>query len=518
MGLAALTVSAGVLVSRLLGQIREIIFAGMLGADATTDQYVAAFRLPDFLNYLLAGGFLTITFIPIFSRYLANDDETGGWAALSSILRPITAGLVALIALGWLAAPTVIELIYPEFTPDQVSATVRLTRIVLPAQFFFVIGALFAAVQYAKGAFLIPSLAPIIYNVGIIGGGVGYALATGDTDPEGFIWGAVAGAFAGNFALQWWGARRVGMRLPRSRSGRRAVLREYGTIAVPLMVGQSIVVLDETFLSTFGDLAGDGVQTQLQYARRTMFVPVGVIAQAAGVAAYPFLARLFAAGRLRELADVVDKALRWVLSLSIVAAGLLAALTVPLVRVLFERFSFGSQDTIATSTALFFFTLSIPIWGALQVVTRAFYARRAMWTPVIVGTGATFVAIPAYWLLQRGFGLRGVAVASVLALTAYTATLVAVWYRMPEHTGRLAAVSATSGRSIIPAVTGGFAAYAASWLVTEALGTGFAAALLSVALGTAAFAAAGLAVAAIMWRRLGPTPTDTPIGATDTTT
>ena len=204
MGIAALIVGGGVLLSRILGQLREIIFAWLLGASPITDQYVAAFRIPDFLNYLLAGGFLSITFIPIFSRYLADEDENGGWEALRAILRPIAIGITVLVGVGWLIAPTVIDLIYPEFTADQITTTVRLTRIVLPAQVFFVTGALFTAVQYAKGVFTIPTLAPIVYNIGIIAGGLIFAATTGEADPEGFIWGALVGAALGNFLLQWW--------------------------------------------------------------------------------------------------------------------------------------------------------------------------------------------------------------------------------------------------------------------------------------------------------------------------
>jgi putative peptidoglycan lipid II flippase len=505
-GAAALIVGGGVLISRILGQVREMIFAGMLGADAVTDQYVAAFRIPDFLNYLLAGGFLSITFIPIFARYLADDDEAGGWEALTAIVKPITAGIVGLVVIGWVAAPTVIELIYPDFTTGQIDATVRLTRIVLPAQVFFVLGALFAAVQYAKGVFVIPTLAPIIYNAGIIGGGIAYALATGDADPEGFVWGALAGAFVGNFAVQWWGARRVGMRLTASTGWNHPALRRYLTIAVPLMIGQSIVVLDETFMSVFGDLAGDGAQTQLQYARRTMFVPVGVIAQAAAVAAYPFLARLFAGGEVGRIAATVDRALRWVLVLSIGAAAAIAALSLPAIRVLFERYEFTTADTEATSAALFFFAFAIPIWGALQVLTRAFYARQEMWTPVVVGSATTVVALPLYWGLQRGFGLRGVAVASVLALGAYTAALATIWYRMPAHAGRVGAVADSAGRAVIPATTAGFAAYAVAWASLETLGGGFVAALIALILGAGAFTGVALAITTWMGRRLPPTP------------
>jgi putative peptidoglycan lipid II flippase len=506
MGVAALIVSGGVLLSRILGVVREMIFADLLGADAITDQYVAAFRIPDFMNYLLAGGFLSITFIPIFSRYLAEDDEDGGWQALTAIMRPIAVAITGLVVIGWIAAPPVIEAIYPDFTPDQVSTTVRLTRIVLPAQVFFVLGALFTAVQYAKGVFTIPSIAPIAYNLGIIAGGVGYAWSTGDPDPEGFIWGALAGAFVGNFALQWWGAHRVGMRLSLGLPWRHPVLREYLLIAIPLMLGQSIVVLDETFMSVFGDLVGDGAQTHLQYARRTMLVPVGVIAQAAGVAAYPFLARLFAEGRHQELAATVDRALRWVLVLSMAAAALLMAMSIPIIRVLFERGSFTVDDTVQSAAGLFFYALAVPLWGGLQILNRAFYARKDMWTPVVIGTVMTVLAVPVYIVLQRTQGLEGVALASVIALGSYTAALAWRWYSDTAVDGSFASVIESAARAVPLTVIGGAAAFLAAWGIPQLLGDSFFPALLGTLAGGALFAvvAVGLGGALYGWLSASP--------------
>lgn len=459
MGAAALIVSGGVLISRILGQLREVIFASLLGATATTDEYVAAFAIPDFLNYLLAGGFLSITFIPILSRYLADDDEAGGWEALSAIIRPVAIGLVGLVAIGWVAAPQVIELLFPRFSPEQIENTIHFTRIILPAQVFFVLGALFSAVQYTKGVFTIPTLAPIIYNLGIIGGGVGYAITHEEASPEGFIWGALAGAFIGNFALQWWGAHRLGMRLTMRIPWRHPVLKEYLLIAFPLMIGQSIVVLDETFMRVFGQFVSEGAATELNYARRTMLVPVGVIAQAAGVAAYPFLARLFAEGRLYEMKNTVDKALRYVLLFSMGATALVAAMTIPIVRTLFERGEFTAPSTIGTAEALFFYSFAIPVWGGLQILNRAFYARREMWTPVIVGTAATVAAVPLYVVLQSAFGLRGVALASTLTLAIYTGILASVWYGGADGPGRASRIGAQTGRAVPLAVIGGFAAF-----------------------------------------------------------
>jgi putative peptidoglycan lipid II flippase len=516
LGIAALIVGGGILLSRLLGVVREMIFAAMLGADSVTDTYVAAFRIPDYANYLLAGGFLTITFIPIFSKYLADDNESEGWEAFSSILRWLVIGITALIVAGGFVAPWLVETLYPDFTAEQVASTVRMTRIVLPAQFAFVVGAMFASVQYAKGVFTIPTLAPIVYNLLIIGGGIAFALVTGTAEPEGFIWGALLGAFVGSLAIQWWGARRVGMQLDLAAPWRHPAVVQYVALAIPLMLGQSVVALDEGFMSIFGELVGDGAQTNLLYARRTMLVPVGIIAQAASVAAYPFLARLFAEGKIKAMQRTVDQALRWVLVLSIAAAGLLAALALPVIRALFERFAYTEADSSAAAAALFFYAFAIPIWGGLQILTRAFYARRSMWTPVLVGTGITLAAIPLYWVLTDTFGIEGVAVASVLALGTYTAILALLWYSGPAGRARLRDVLGIAGRAIPPTVIGAAGAFIVSWGITSIVpGPTTLVNLLAVAAGTAIFAAIAFALGSFLYdlltaaARRRPAPPDT---------
>lgn len=502
-GIAALIVGGGILVSRILGVLREVMFAAMLGADAATDEYVAAFRIPDFANYLLAGGFLTITFIPIFSRYLAEDDEQEGWAGFKAIVRWLAIGILALIAIGWVLAPTIIEAAYPAFTADQLADTVRMTRVLLPAQFAFVIGAMFTSVQFAKGVFGIPALAPVVYNLGIITGGIVYALAADEPDPEGFVWGALVGAFVGTFFLQWWGARRVGMRLPRRVSWVHPAVRQYLLIAIPLMIGQSIVALDEAFMSIFGDRSGDGDQTILLYARRTMLVPVGIIAQAVSVAAYPFMARLFAEGKITEMNRTVDRSLRWVVGLSIGATALIAALSLPITRVLFERAAFDFEDSVAAASALFLYAFAVPIWGALQIITRAFYAKRAMWTPVIIGTVVTVIAIPVYFFMVETFGLEGVAVASVLTLGGYTGALAIVWYSGKAGRTRLAHVLDTAGRAVPLGVLGGFAAALVGWLVFTTLpGPTTVVNLAAILAGTLAFLVVALGVGVALYHHL----------------
>lgn len=499
MGAAAVFVAGGILLSRLLGILRDIVFTSMLGASAETDVYVAAFRIPDFANYLLAGGFLTITFIPIFTKYLSDDDEDAGWEGFSSIIRWLTIGISILIAAAWFVTPTLVSTLFPDFTPEQAQSTVTLTRIVLPAQFAFVVGAMFAAVQYAKGVFTIPTLAPIVYNLGIISGGVLYAVINGEPDPAGFIWGALAGAFVGNLLLQMWGAKRVGMKLSLSVPWRHPAVLAYVVIAFPLMLGQSVVALDELFMSVFGGLVGEGTQTHLQIARRTMFVPIGVIAQAAAVAAYPTLARLFAEGDRRALLETVDKAMRYVLVFSIAAAGLVVALALPTIRVLFERNAFTADDTTATSAALFMYAFGIPVWGALQIITRAFYAKREMWTPVIVGTATTIIAVPTYFVMQSTFGIEGIAITSVVTLALYTAVLMGIWYWPQDTRAGFRSMLHGAGRIIPVAVPASFVAALVSWMVVTGIqGSPVIAAIIAILAGTTAYIATGLSIGSLL--------------------
>jgi len=465
MGIAALIVAGGTLLSRALGLLRQVIFAGLLGAGATGDAYFVAFLIPDFVNYLLAGAYMAITLIPIITRRFAAGDEEDAWRAFWAITRALLIGSVVLLAAAMPFISPVLRAVEPGFTDAQVAEAARLTRIILPAQIFFILGQLFTAVQFARERFVIATLGPVVYNLGIILGGLAGALGREQPTADGFAWGVLGGSFAGIFLLQAWGARRCGLRWPTGSLRRHPAVRRYFALAIPLMLGQSLVVLDEQLGRTFGSLVGQGGVSWLTFGRQVMLVPVGVIAQAAGVAAYPFLARLAAEGKLDQLAETVTRALRYIVVLSLAAAAALMALSVPAVRLLYERGSFEAADTLRTAGTVVFFALGVPMWGLQQILARGFYAREQMWVPVVVGTLATAAAVPIYWGLQHAMGVDGLALASSLAITLYTAALAAVWYR---RTGWQHArpVAATSLRNLPLAAAAGLAGWAAaSWVM-----------------------------------------------------
>lgn len=464
-GKAALVVSAGILLSRVLGMLRNVALAGLLGNTAEGDAFQAAFVIPDVLFYLMAGGYLTVTFIPILTRHLVAGDPEEGHRAFAAVFRPVGVAMVLLTILAMVFAGSLTDLIYPRFDAQQAGEVTRLTRIVLPAQIFFVLGSLWMAVQYAHQRFAIPAIAPVIYNLGIIAGGL-VAWATGTASAAGFAWGAVGGAFVGNFALQWYGARRTGLRWVTGVPLRHPAVREYLVLALPLMLGQSIAVLDEQFVRLFGQLTEEGGISALTYARRLNMLPVGVIAQTAGVAAYPFLARLVEEGKLKEMAATVTKTIRYTIFISAPAVAAILALSQPAVRVVYERGEFGSQDTVLTATALVFYGLSIPAWGAHQIYARAFYARRQMWIPVIIGTTGTVAAIGVYWWFSR-YDEAGFALASTLAMILYTVTLALAWHRRAGREG----VSEILG-SLARSALGAAVAAPLAWLVVNWLSGG----------------------------------------------
>lgn len=470
MGIAAAIVAGGVLISRLLGLVRQMVFAWLLGAGATGDEYFVAFLIPDLLNYLLAGAYMAITLIPILTRRFADGDEADAQRAFWAITRPLTIGIVALVLVAYPLVGPLLRLVEPGFTDAQVAEATRLTRIVLPAQIFFVLGQLLTAWQFAREKFFIPALGPIVYNLAIIAGGLLGGLRGDDPGAAGFAWGALAGAVLGIFALQAWGAWRQGLRLPDGPVGRHPAVRRYFALAIPLMLGQSLVVLDEQLGRSFGSLHADGGVSWLTFGRQTMLVPVGVIAQAAGVAAYPFLARLAAEGKMQELSQAVSRAVRFVLVLSLAAAAALIALTEPVVRLLYERGSFDATDTAATAATVVWFCLGIPMWGVQQILARGFYAREEMWAPVVVGTLATAAAIPVYWVLNRTLEVEGLALASSVAITIYTLALAVVWYRRTgvEHSRP---VVVTTLRVVPGAMLGAVAAFAiAAWVLGRGAG------------------------------------------------
>jgi putative peptidoglycan lipid II flippase len=192
------------------------------------------------------------------------------------------------------------------------------------------------------------------------------------------------------------------------------------------MLGQSIAVLDEQFVRLFGQV-DQGATAALSFARQLNMVPVGVIAQAAGVAAFPFLARLAAGGDEDGLIRTTGRAARNTVFVAAGATATLVVLAQPLVRLLYQHGEFSADDGDLVAGLLVIFAFSIPAWGLHQILSRHFYAKRMMWRVVLIGTVGTLVAIPVWLALYEVMGVEGFALASTLVMTAYAVALLVAW-------------------------------------------------------------------------------------------
>ena len=410
----------GILLSRLLGFFREWTVAHQVGSNAMTDAYYAAFTLPDFLNYLVAGASLSVTFIPVFTKYAAEGREEEGWHVFSTVITFMGLLLTGLVIAGEIFAPQLANAISPGFGPAEKARVIFLTRLMLPAQFCFYQGSILSAVQYAKGQFVIPSLAPVVYNAFIILGGITLASRIGMT---GFAVGVLVGALVGNLLLQVYGATRAKAHfrpnLNLSHPGFKLFLR----LSVPIMLALSLVFTDDWIVRYFGSYLQPASITWLSYAKTLMRVPLGVVGQGVGVASFPFLSQLYSEGKFDELNRLLDSTLKGLIAILVPISAFTIAESAPIVYVVFSHTRLRGPDLDATAATLVFFSLGMFGWGAQYILARGFYATRNTMIPAIVGTALTVVDLPLYWLLVRRSAHLGLAMASSTGIILYTIIL-----------------------------------------------------------------------------------------------
>jgi putative peptidoglycan lipid II flippase len=476
---AAALLAGSAVLSRLLGLVRERVIAHQLGASAQADAYGAAFLIPDILNYFLAGGALAIAFIPLYTSVRERSGDARAAELFENVLGATAAIVVAATAIMWWRAPELVGWFFPKFAPDTATLTTRLVRILLPAQIFFVVGGIVRAVLMARRRFGSQALAPLIYNLGIIAAGAAWGSQFG---AEAFAWGALVGAGIGPFAIpavQIWRDPELRPRL-RLRLNDPLLLR-YVAMAAPIMLGVSLLTVDEWYDKYFGAQLAEGSLAYLRYARLLAQVPIGVIGQAIATAALPTLAALWAENRIDELNRIFLNTLRSGFGLGILCAVALYAFAHPIVVLIMETGRFGASDSEQVAVLLQWFAIAVPAWIVQQIAVRAFYARGQMWFPMLLGTAIAVAFFPLYAAL--GSRIEGLAMAGVLGMSVSAlATLASARIR---HGGpRMAPLLDTGLRAgVISAAAGA----AAAWVGAQVPGS-----FATLVAGGAVFAALAL--------------------------
>ena len=409
---ATLLLISAVMLSRVIGYARDAYIAWAYGAGGATDAYVAAFTLPDFLNYIVAGGAASITFISIYTRFLAEKRDADAQRTFSITITVMTAVMIVGTIVAEIFAPQFVRWFVKGFTPDKIALCTHLTRILLPAQIFFYVGGVVSAVLLSHRLFLLPAFGPIIYNVFIILGGV---IGGSHFGIQSLAYGALIGSVAGPFLASVIGAARIGTGYRPSFDISNPAFREWVRLSIPLMLGVSLVTADDWILRHYA-ASGVGDITRLTFAKRLFAVPIAVLGQATGQASLPFFARLFNEKKLREFADTVNDSVYRVSAAALLASGWMMVAALPLIDLVYRRGRFLFTDSQTSAVYFFWFSLSLILWSAQGLYARAFYAAGNTLTPMVAVTVITLVSLPIYSVLFHSFGVVGLAWASDIGI------------------------------------------------------------------------------------------------------
>jgi len=411
---ATLLLMGTVMLSRVIGYVREAYIAYAFGAGGQTDSYVAAFTLPDWLNYIVAGGAASITFISIYTRFLAEKRDSDAQKTFSIVITVMSAVMIVGTVVAEIFTPQFVRWMFRGFSLAQIDLTIRLTRILLPAQIFFYVGGVVSAVLLSHRLFLFPAFGPLIYNVLIIAGGV---IGGRHFGIAALAYGALVGGIAGPFLASVIGAAGIGTGYRPSFDVTNPAFREWVKLSIPLMLGVSLVTADDWILRHYA-ASGVGDIARLNYAKRLLAVPIAVLGQATGQASLPFFARLFNERRFEDFAATVNDSVYRVAAASFLATAWMMAAAFPLIDLVYRRGRFLVSDTQTTTVYFFWFALSLALWSAQGLYARAFYAAGDTLTPMAAVTVITGSSLPVYSLLFHRYGVVGLAYASDIGIGA----------------------------------------------------------------------------------------------------
>jgi len=413
------------LTSGLLGLIRIKYINYLFGRGLAQDAYRAAFRLPDLINYFLIGGAASISVITILNRFREAGDQEGEDRALSVILTTMLVVLAAGVLLGELFAPQYVWFAFGGYRTDLAFAALctSLTRIILPAQLFFFVGSVMSSRLQVRRIFLYQAFTPVIYNAGIILGAFFLHARLGIYS---LAWGVLAGVLIGSALLNSLGAFNTRLRYTPRVGFSDPAFREWLRLSLPLMIGVSLVMFDNYFLSYFPQRLGD--ITLIGNAKDVFNAPFNVIGPAAGAASLPFFASMFQQRRMADFSASVSRSVSRLFAVGLLVSAWMVALA-PWLMDLLRGGRFSHADALETTHLFCIFAVTLAIWAVQGIYARAFYAASDTLTPAITGTIITVVSVPIYAALFHAFNLRGLAIASDLGIFIQTATLAVLLHR-----------------------------------------------------------------------------------------
>jgi len=426
-------VSVAVMCSRVLGLVREQVFAGLFGAGFAYDAFVVAFRIPNLLRDLFAEGALSAAFVTVFSEYTTKRGPEDTWRLASNVLLFFALLISALTLVGMYLADPLVNLLAPDFqsTPGKTELTVQLTRIMFPFLLFVSLGAVVMGILNTNGKFFVPAMSSTFFNLGSIVGGLSLAWVfprLGQPAIAGMAWGTLIGG-ALQLLMQLPTLRQVGFRFRWTCNPADPGLRRILLLMLPATIGLSATQINIFVNTNFAAGCVEGSVSWLNYAFRLVQLPIGLFGVALSIAIMPILARQAAQKDIDSLKQTFTSSLVLVFSLAIPATAGLILLSEPIIRLIFERGAFTALDTLQTAQALTFYAVGLFAYSAIKVMVPVFYAIGNTRFPVMgsfLGVGANILTIT---LVIDSLQHRGIALSTSCAMILNFLFLGTVLYR-----------------------------------------------------------------------------------------
>jgi putative peptidoglycan lipid II flippase len=463
---AGLIVSGAFLVSRILGYVRLVVIGNAFGASADLDAFFAAFRIPDLIFQLVAAGALSSALIPIVAGLFTTDQHQRAWRVTSTVINLMLVGLVILSVGLFILAPVIVPAITPGFAGAQLDRTIELTRIMLLSPVFLALGAVATSVLNAGGRFAVAAVAPIVYNVAIIGGALFLGPGLG---VNGLAIGVVVGSF-GNLLVQIPALARLGFRFTPRIDASDPEARKALVLIAPRAIGLGVTQITFIVVTSLATLLGRGAVSDFNFAFALLQIPLGIIGVPLGIVLLPSLSREAAVGREVAFAELLTRAVRLLIYVMVPIAVFTAVSRAPIVTVLFGSGKMAANDLDLIAVTLVGFLVGLTAHAMIAVLARAFYARQDTVTPVVAAIAAVVINSTLAIVLVRPLGLPGIALAIAIAAWIEALALLAILYRRLAHF-ELAGLVRVGVEALVGSGLAGAAAFLVERSVDGALGS-----------------------------------------------
>ncbi len=426
-------VGIAVMCSRVLGLVREQVFAGLFGAGLAYDAFVVAFRIPNLLRDLFGEGALSAAFVTVFSEYNSKRSQEETWRLASNVLIFFAMFISALTLVAMFFAEPIVHLLAPDFqrVAGKSELTALLTRIIMPFLLFVSLSAVVMGMLNSRGKFFIPALSSSFFNLGSIVGGLFLASILplfGQPAIVGMAWGTLLGGLL-QLLMQLPTLRKTGFRFRWTFAPKDSGLRRILLLMLPATIGLSATQINIFVNTNFAASCAEGSVSWLNYAFRLVQLPIGVFGVALSIAVMPVLARQAAEKDMASLKQTFTSSLVLVFTLALPATAGLVLLAEPIIRLIFEHGAFTAADTSATAQALAWYAVGLFAYAAIKVTVPVFYAIGDTRYPVIgsfLGVGANLLVIN---LVIASLQHRGIALATSCAMILNFFFLGLVLYR-----------------------------------------------------------------------------------------